>query len=111
MTGSRLLQAGWVNIKEYAAEVMAGFLIYGGISQIISALKYRIASAVLLLINAVIRKDFPDQFLLTGYGPLPWRFEASYFAMAVIFIVGGILLGFRVNARGQRQPAPVSPVK
>ena len=105
MTGSRLLQAGWVNIKEYAAEVMAGFLIYGGIYEVVSALKYRLADAILQLINAVIRRDFPDHFLLMGYGPLPWRFEAGYFAIAVMLIVAGILLGLWVNARSRSQPA------
>jgi hypothetical protein len=79
--------------------------MYGGIHQIISALKYLFTNGIVQLINVVIQRDFPDHFLLPDYSGIPWSFHARIIAEGVFVIVVGIFFGLWAKARSQRQLA------
>lgn len=99
------LHTAMIHVRQRGAAAMAAALIYAGISEIISILKYRIVSVTLRLINEIIIRGFRDRLLLPDYGGVPWWFDARNFAMAVILIVLGTLLGVWVNRRSQRESA------
>jgi hypothetical protein len=105
MSGTPRLRAGWGHVKRYAAAVTAAALMFGGATQLLSALKYTISIGVLRLINAVIRQGFPDHFPITDYGSIPWLFHLRAAAIGVMLIIGGILVGVLANIRSERQDA------
>jgi hypothetical protein len=107
MSGTPRLRAGWAHVKRYAAAVTAAALMFGGATQLLSALNYTISSGVLRLTNAVIRRGFPDHFPLTDYGPIPWLFHLRGAAIGVMLITVGVLVGVLVNIRNGRLPAPL----
>ena len=95
---------GWIYFKEYAPAAVAAALMYGGIQQIISVLKYLFTNGILQLINTVIRRGFRDRFPMPDYGRIPWLFHARVTGVGVIVIVLGIFVGLWANARSQDQP-------
>jgi len=101
MNSPSLLQLAWIRVKEHAAPVIAAVLIYGGIFQVISVLRYPLANGVVQLANVIIRKGFPDHLLLAEYGSIPWLFHAKFGALGAMLIAVGILVGLWVNARSQ----------
>jgi hypothetical protein len=108
MSEPKLLSVGWARVKEYAPAVMAAAVMFGGLKEMISMVKYPVSGLVLGLINAIIRKAFRNQLPLSGdtFFYLPWQFEARRFAMGVIVLVVGMFLGLLANARSRRQFTP-----
>jgi hypothetical protein len=100
------LRAAWGYVKEYAASVMAAALMFGGINQLLSALRYTAFFGGGRLINEVIRRAFPGRFLLPNYGgPIPWLFHLRTAALGIMLIAVGTLIGLLANIRNQRLPA------
>jgi hypothetical protein len=102
------LGAAWGYVKEYAAAVMAAALMFGGIHQLLSAVKYPISFGVLRFLNAIIRRGFPGHFPLPDYGgasTIPWLFHVRNAAVGIMLIIVGILIAVLANVRNQGQPA------
>ena len=105
MTKPNLLRAGWMLGKEHALAVMAAALMYGGIHQIISALKYPLTDLMLKVVNAILRRGLRD-VLPNYYGGIPWQYHAKVVAVGVIVLIVGIFIGLWVHAKNHRQPTP-----
>jgi hypothetical protein len=98
MTRASRLRAGWIYVKQYGTAVVAAGLMYAGIYQIISALKYPIANGILKILNAILVRGFRDRMPLPEYGWIPWAFHARVVAMGVIVIVVGLFVGLWTNS-------------
>ena len=106
MTETGLVRAGWVRVKEYLPAVMAAGLMYGGINQILSVLKYLLSGVALTGINEVIRLGFRDRVPLENdYWAVPWTYHVRPIAGAIIVLVVGMFLGLWANARNQQHPS------
>ena len=92
-----------IHVRRRALAVMAASLIYAGLYQIVSTLKYPIGSLLLRLINTIIVLGFRDRLLLPDYGSMPWWIYARSLAMAIIAIVLGIFIGLWVSRRNRRK--------
>lgn len=102
------LRIAMKRVKQHAAAVVTAALIFGGIYQIVSTLKYPIGAVILRLANAILEREFRDQSLLPQYGPMPWQVIAKAVAVAVILIVLGGFLGLWVTARSKIRHSPES---
>jgi hypothetical protein len=100
------LRVAMIRARQHAAAVTAATLIYAGIYQIISTLKYPIGRVILRLVNAVIVTGFRDRLLLQQYDSIPWQFRARTVAAAVIVIVLGVFLGLWVNVMAGTKANP-----
>lgn len=98
-----------IQVRRHAAPVIAAALIYSGIHQVVSTLKYRIGSLILRLVNQVIERGFRDRMLLPESWGAPWQFTAQSLAESVIAIVLGIFLGLWVHSRSQPQARKENP--
>jgi hypothetical protein len=81
---------------------MAAGLMYAGMHQIISVLKYPIAIGIMKILNAILVRGWRDRMpLLPEYGWTPWAFHVRVAAMGVIVIVVGLFIGLWTNSRHQ----------
>jgi hypothetical protein len=104
MTKPNLLRAGRLHLKEYLPEVMAAALMYGGIHQVISALKYPLTDLTLKVANAILLKALRDTLPLPDYyGGIPWQYHAKVVAIGFIMVIVGMFVALWVDARHHRQ--------
>lgn len=107
MTKPNLLRAGWVHVKPYLPAVLATALMYGGINQVISVLKYPLTDLTLKVVNALRMKALRDIMPLPNYyGGFPWQYHAKLIATGVIVLIVGMFIGLWAHARYQRQLVP-----
>jgi len=100
MTKANLVRVGWARIKHQIPAVIAAALVYGGLHQTISTLRWTLAGAVLGLINFIIRTGFRDVFPLENpYSGVPWTFHVRVAAVGVMVMTVGLLVGVWVNAK------------
>jgi len=101
MSGAYSLREGWNKVREYLPAVMAAALMYGGIYQIIAALRYPLTGVVVIAIKAIVKRAFRDRVPLPNYFLFPWQLTATSIATGVIVLVVGMFIGLWVNARSQ----------
>ena len=107
MTRSSYLRTGWIHVKTYTPAVIAAALMYGGLHQIISVLKYLLTRVILQGINALIRQSFRDIMPLpNNYHGAPWQFDAKVAGIGIIVAGLGMFIGFWAQARSRARPAP-----
>jgi len=104
------LYAGWRQAKEFLPSVIASCLMFGGLQEIISTLKYPLTGLSVGMINALIRRTFHDVMpLRNNYMFSSWQFEVKQVAIAVIVLILGSFVGLWVNLRAEsksnRSPA------
>jgi len=100
MSKANLVRVGWARIKHQIPAVIAAALMYGGLNQMISTLRYPLTGAVLGLINFIIRTGFRNVFLLQNpYSGVPWTFHVRVAAVGVMVMTVGLLVGVWVNAK------------
>lgn len=104
MTNASLLRHGWIHVKDYAPAVVAAALMYGGIHQILSALRYPLTNYVVKLVNLILRQTFRDVMPIEEFGDIPWNYPGKTAAVGVILAVLGMFIGLWVQARSQRRP-------
>jgi hypothetical protein len=97
------------HIKDYALTVISAALIYGGIHQVISALRvliFPIADMIPRLVGALADSEFNHlPSLLSYYNDTSmWFFVTKIVAVAIIVIVAGLFVGLWANSRDQRTP-------
>ena len=104
MTLSPPFRAGWIKVKGQGLAVVAAVLMYGGLHQMLGALRCPLTGAVLSLINGIIRRGFPTVVPLSnGYIRVPvLLFDIRVFAVGLIVATVGLLVGLWVNIRAAR---------
>jgi hypothetical protein len=107
MTRLPLLRIVPIYIKEYALAVISAALIYGGIYQVISALRvliFPLAHTVPLFVDAIVHMDFhyiPSLLIYYSEARM-WVFLTRTVGIAIIVIAVGILFGVGAESRGRR---------
>ena len=107
MMRQNLLRIGWNEFERHWCPVLAAVVMYTGIQQILSEIRYPITGLILSGLNAVIRQGFRDSLPLTNYyAGVPWQYRAKIVAGDVIGLVLGMFIGLWANARNQRRTTP-----
>ena len=111
MTNPSLVRIGCFRAKEYFLAVIAAWLMYGGVRQILGVLRFFITGLILNSINGVrlqartlqaFRGRLP---LANPYSPgPPWQYQAKAIAIGVVVIALGMFVGLWAHIRTQRKP-------
>ena len=95
----------WARCKHQLLPVVAAFLLFVGIQQVLSAVRYPICGWIMSGINGLYVRAFRDTLPLPNeyQGGIPWLFHVRIAAAGVSVLVIGIFLGLWANSRAERQ--------
>ena len=100
MTRPSILSVTWIYFKQYAAIVIAAWLMYKGIAQIISMASNYAGYGITKFINWIILRGFRDRMPLPELGfVLPWQFQTRILGAGAIIFVMGFIVAFLVNVK------------
>jgi hypothetical protein len=105
----------WSRFKRSLPAIISAWLLYEGVSFILSTFSYPVTGLAIGLVNALLKRALRDNIPIANYYAMPtdnyyggynWQYRAKDIAMGVIVSVIGIFVGLWANRRNQRQPAP-----
>jgi hypothetical protein len=99
------LGVGWRYLRQYLAAVVAAWLLFLGIIQLLGLVCLSVGIGVVWLVNFVIRHGFRDQMPIESLAWLPWRYQVFSEATGLIALVLGIFVGLWILTRNGRPEA------
>ena len=102
MTIPGLMRTVRMYIKRHGIAITSAVLIYEGIVQIVSNVKYPIGFAFMHLVNALIEKGFRDHMTLITPPILMHLSRVRTIAIGVIVIVAGLFISLLADLKSRR---------
>jgi len=81
---------------------LAGFLIFGGLQEVVLGARDPLAAGVINVINRFIGKAKPDSFLLSR-PEVDWILFAAEVAFGIVLVLFGLKIGLGAAKRQQKQ--------